>query len=239
MSQLKKLPFTNTASIPVNSIIQRTSVEDWTQTFEHWLKKTLWTGFEPRLLPHTCTHFTRCATNTDMCCAKLWLLCSHAVTNTTISKQFFFHQWQHILHLHFTFMHLAETAFQSGYIHTATVYIYIYIYIYAFSRRFYPKRLTLHSSYSFTFYQLLLSLGVEPMILALLAPCSTIWATGKPCILLYGLKDCESPKSLNMGGEWKLTWNDLYRTWKCVKLGADSGQNIRAEWRKTPPLRTV
>ncbi len=53
--------------------------------------------------------------------------------------------------------------------------------MYAFSRRFYPKRLTLHSSYSFTFYQLLLSLGIEPMILALLAPCSTIWATGKLC----------------------------------------------------------
>ncbi len=51
-------------------------------------------------------------------------------------------------------------------------------YIYAFSRRFYPKRLTLHSSYSFTFDQLLLSLGIEPMILALLAPCSTTWATG-------------------------------------------------------------
>ncbi len=48
-----------------------------------------------------------------------------------------------------------------------------------FSRRFYPKQLTLHSSYSFTFYQLLLSLGIEPMILALLAPCFTIWATGK------------------------------------------------------------
>ncbi len=47
-------------------------------------------------------------------------------------------------------------------------------YIYAFSRRFYPKRLTLHSSYSFTFDQLLLSLGIEPMILALLVPCSTI-----------------------------------------------------------------
>ncbi len=29
------------------------------------------------------------------------------------------------------------------------------------------------------FYQLLLSLGIEPMILALLAPCSTSWATGK------------------------------------------------------------
>ncbi len=52
-------------------------------------------------------------------------------------------------------------------------------YIYAFSRRFYPKQLTLHSSYSFTFYQLLLSLGIKPMILALLAPCSTIWATWK------------------------------------------------------------
>ncbi len=30
-----------------------------------------------------------------------------------------------------------------------SVLYYIYIYIYAFSRRFYPKRLTLHSSYSF------------------------------------------------------------------------------------------
>ncbi len=60
-------------------------------------------------------------------------------------------------------------------------------YIYAFSRRFYPKRLTLHSSYSFTFDQLLLSLGIEPMILALLAPCSTSWATGKP-LSLHGLK---------------------------------------------------
>ncbi len=27
-------------------------------------------------------------------------------------------------------------------------YIYIYIYIYAFSRRFYPKRLTVHSGYT-------------------------------------------------------------------------------------------
>ncbi len=60
-----------------------------------------------------------------------------------------------------------------------------YIYIYAFSRCFYPKRLTLHSSYSFTFDQLLLSLGIEPMILALLAPCSTSWATGKPVLNRY------------------------------------------------------
>ncbi len=63
------------------------------------------------------------------------------------------------------------------------MYIYAF-YIYAFSRHFYPKRLTLHSSYSFTFDQLLLSLGIEPMILALLAPCSTIWATGKPVAVI-------------------------------------------------------
>ncbi len=35
------------------------------------------------------------------------------------------------------------------------------------------------------FYQLLLSLGIEPMILALLAPCSTSWATGKLWFLLW------------------------------------------------------
>ncbi len=64
--------------------------------------------------------------------------------------------------------------------------INIYIYIYAFSRRFYPKRLTLALKLECniqvtvsTFYQLLISLGIEPMILALLAPCSTSWATGK------------------------------------------------------------
>ncbi len=40
----------------------------------------------------------------------------------------------------------------------------------------------------FTFDQLLLSLGIEPMILALLAPCSTIWATGKLTIFLLHVK---------------------------------------------------
>ncbi len=57
------------------------------------------------------------------------------------------------IYITFTFMHLADAFIQSD----------------------------LHCilSYSFTFYQLLLSLGIEPMLLALLAPCSTIWATGK------------------------------------------------------------
>ncbi len=36
-----------------------------------------------------------------------------------------------------------------GHLEAQCLKIYIYIYIYAFSRRFYPKRLTLHSSNSF------------------------------------------------------------------------------------------
>ncbi len=54
----------------------------------------------------------------------------------------------------FTFMHLADAFIQSD-LHCIQVTVS-------------------------TFYQLLLSLGLKPMILALLAPCSTSWATGKP-----------------------------------------------------------
>ncbi len=45
-------------------------------------------------------------------------------------------------------------------------------YIYAFSRRFYPKRLTVHSGYTF-FCQYVCSLGIEPTTFALLTQCST------------------------------------------------------------------
>ncbi len=54
----------------------------------------------------------------------------------------------------FTFMHLADAFIQSD-LHCIQVTV------------------------STFFYQLLLSLGIEPMILALLTPCSTSWATGK------------------------------------------------------------
>ncbi len=54
----------------------------------------------------------------------------------------------HNLILTFTFMHLADTFIQSD-LHCIQVTVS-------------------------TFYQLLLSLGIEPMILALLAPCATI-----------------------------------------------------------------
>ncbi len=54
----------------------------------------------------------------------------------------------------------------------ALLYIcyYIYIYIYAFSRRFYPKRLT--SGYT-CFCQYMCSLGIKPTTFALLTQCST------------------------------------------------------------------
>ncbi len=45
-------------------------------------------------------------------------------------------------------------------------------YIYAFSRRFYPKRLTVHSDYTF-FCQYVCSLGIEPTTFALVTQCST------------------------------------------------------------------
>ncbi len=61
----------------------------------------------------------------------------------------------------FTFMHLADAFIQSD-LHCIQVTV-------------------------FTFYQLLLSLGIEPMILALLAPCSTIWATGKLVTFTEGI----------------------------------------------------
>ncbi len=53
----------------------------------------------------------------------------------------------------------------------------IYIYIYVFSRRFYPKWLTVHSGYTF-FCQYVCSLGIEPTTFTMLTQCSNHWATG-------------------------------------------------------------
>ncbi len=80
----------------------------------------------------------------------------------------------------------------------------------------------LHCIQVSTFYQLLLSLGIEPMILALLAPCSTSWATRKlmgnaayPSTYLLGagitgpkveLKVLESEKD-SFKGIWPSTWS--------------------------------
>ncbi len=58
------------------------------------------------------------------------------------------------------------------YIFNKVVFKVICIYIYAFSRRFYPKRLTVHSCYTY-FCQYMCSLGIEPTTFALLTQCST------------------------------------------------------------------
>ncbi len=49
--------------------------------------------------------------------------------------------------------------------------------LHTFTRRFYPKRLTVHSDYTF-FCQYMCSLGIEPTTFALLTQCSNHWATG-------------------------------------------------------------
>ncbi len=48
----------------------------------------------------------------------------------------------------------------------------LYIYIYAFSRRFYPKRLTVHSGYTFI-VSVCVSWELNPQPIALLTQCST------------------------------------------------------------------
>ncbi len=48
----------------------------------------------------------------------------------------------------------------------------LYLHFYAFSRRFYPKRLTVHSGYTY-FGQYMCSLGIKPTTFALLTQCST------------------------------------------------------------------
>ncbi len=53
-----------------------------------------------------------------------------------------------------------------------------YIYIYAFSRHFYPKRLTYAFSLYIFFFVSMRSLGIEPTTFALLTLCSNHWATG-------------------------------------------------------------
>ncbi len=66
--------------------------------------------------------------------------------------------------------------------------ICIYIYIYAFSRRFYPKRLTMHSGYAY-FSQYLRSLGIEPTTFALLTQCSPT-DPQEHCVMCYCVYLC-------------------------------------------------
>ncbi len=88
---------------------------------------------------------------------------------------YFYHSY---IYITFTFMHLADAFIQSD-LHCIQV--------------------------SFTFDQLLLSLGIEPMILALLVPCSTIWATGK-----HSWKCFSKPYKNKMNSKSTFLWYFLF-----------------------------
>ncbi len=81
---------------------------------------------------------------------------------------------------------------------------YIYIYIYAFSRRFYPKRLTLHSSYSFYILSALAfpgnrthDLGVASAMLYQLSYRKAV-ITRSIYIYIYAFSRCFYPKRLTV-----------------------------------------
>ncbi len=90
--------------------------------------------------------------------------------------------------------------------------------IYAFSRRFYPKRLTVHSGYTF-FGQYMCSLGIEPTTFAQLTQCSNHWATGtlqSNCNLYFGKPwfNCSTfPVNFLLEGEGDATFPSLDCFW--------------------------
>ncbi len=86
----------------------------------------------------------------------------------------------------------------------------------------------------FTFDQLLLSLGIEPMILALLAPCSTIWATGKLNLCLFSNTYkhhhcvCHATLFLSLGLELMVKLTTLLTVFTLI-LKAEAGGYISDE----------
>ncbi len=78
-----------------------------------------------------------------------------------------------------------------------TVCIYIYIYIYAFSRCFYPKRLTVHSGYT-CFVSMCVPWELNPQPFALLTQCSTTEPQGHLHVTDSILKDCLCYQHVNL-----------------------------------------
>ncbi len=89
------------------------------------------------------------------------------------------HYTQHIAHYthtHIRILHLinqhTHTVTHRAHMHGYTTQIYIYIYIYAFSRRFYPKRLTI-TFRLYIFISKCVPWESNPQPFALLTQCST------------------------------------------------------------------
>ncbi len=84
-----------------------------------------------------------------------------------------------------------------------------------------------------TFYQLLLSLGIEPMILALLAPCSTSWGTGKHYISVPKPSELNRTHSKWYGTLIKYQLNrgvtiHLYGSFKCLTIWCIDAQRKKS-----------
>ncbi len=92
-----------------------------------------------------------------------WNICDHSlglISDMYDYLSFLENRWQILKHLG---THASEFAF--------------HCFTFTFIRRFYPKRLTVHSGNTF-FSQYMCSLGIEPTTFALLTQCSNHWATG-------------------------------------------------------------
>ncbi len=99
---------------------------------------------------------------------------------------------------------LVEGALDCRMVSTTSVERPDYIYIYAFSRRFYPKRLTVHSDYTFFVSMYMCSLGIEPTTFALLMQCSNHWATETQEHAMRCAPSGTTPTaSTNLGGNMK------------------------------------
>ncbi len=62
----------------------------------------------------------------------------------------------------------------------------LFTFTFTFIRRFYPKRLTVHSGYTY-FCQYMCSLGIEPTTFALLTQCSTTEPQEVSCLIVLKL----------------------------------------------------
>ncbi len=76
------------------------------------------------------------------------------------------------------------------------LYSALLYYIYAFSRRFYPKRLTVHSGYTF-FVNFFCSLGFEPTTFCAANAVLYHWATGTLLYTQSALQSCGGGSLLN------------------------------------------
>ncbi len=79
-------------------------------------------------------------------------------------------------------------------------------YIYAFSRRFYPKRLAVHSGYTFFFYQYVCSLGIEPTTFCAANTMLYHWATGTPGPQIKHTRASQNWGTFNCPVSWKLVY---------------------------------